>query len=206
LLDDADRAAGVGNLIRRQPVECGGQHRDGDRRHARAADQEARGEQHLAGVRSGLGEGEGAESGERHADQHHGASTDAVGEAAGDGPLPDTGELRGDLLALLRRAAGRYREFDPDLLHGLLAELPDVQSEIVETNPDTVMTILRRATDRGETDLAGVTPRIARLPLDLLRHEITATHAVVPDAVLVEIVDDIVLPLLAARSRPPAST
>jgi AcrR family transcriptional regulator len=120
--------------------------------------------------------------------------------------LPRTGELRGDLLALLRRAAGRYREFDPDLLHGLLAELPNVQSEIVETNPETVLTILRDAADRGEIDLAGVTPRIARLPLDLLRHEIAATHAVVPDPVLTEIVDDIVLPLLAARSNPPAST
>jgi AcrR family transcriptional regulator len=120
--------------------------------------------------------------------------------------VPDTGELRGDLLALLRRAAGRYREFDPDLLHGLLAELPDVQTEIVGTNPDTVMTVLRRAAGRREIDLAGVTPRIARLPLDLVRHEIAATHAVVPDAVLVEIVDDIVLPLLAARSRPQVST
>jgi len=120
--------------------------------------------------------------------------------------VPDTGELRGDLLGLLRRAAGRYREFDADLLHGLLAELPDVQSEIVGTNPDTVATILRRAAGRGEVDLAGVTPRIARLPLDLLRHEIAVTHAVVPDAVLVEIVDDIVLPLLAARSHPQPST
>jgi AcrR family transcriptional regulator len=120
--------------------------------------------------------------------------------------IPSTGELRGDLLALLRRAAGRYGQFEPDLLHGLLAELPNVQTEIVETNPDTVMTILRHAADRGEIDLAGVTPRIARLPLDLLRHEIVVTHAMVPDAVLTEIVDDVVLPLLAARSRPSAAT
>jgi AcrR family transcriptional regulator len=114
--------------------------------------------------------------------------------------VPDTGELRGDLLALLRRAAGRYEEFDADLLHSLLAELPSVQGEIFEVVPGAVMTILRRAADRGEIDLGGVTPRIARLPLDLVRHEIVATHATVPDGVLVEIVDDIVLPLLAARS------
>lgn len=124
--------------------------------------------------------------------------------------VPDTGELRSDLLALLRRAAGRYGEFDPDLLHSLLAELPDVQSKMFEVVPGTVMTTLRRAADRGEIDLAGVTPRVARLPLDLVRHEIVATHAVVPDTVLVEIVDDIVLPLLAARagrpSVPPART
>jgi hypothetical protein len=113
---------------------------------------------------------------------------------------PDTGELRGDLLALLRRAAGRYEEFDPDLLHSLLAELPHVQVEVFEVVPGAVMTILQRAADRGEIDMGGVTPRIARLPLDLVRHEIMATHAAVPDAALVEIVDDIVLPLLAARS------
>jgi hypothetical protein len=39
-----------------------------------------------------------------------------------------------------------------------------------------------------------------------VRHEIAATHAAVPDAVLVEIVDDIVLPLLAPRSRTQSST
>ena len=114
--------------------------------------------------------------------------------------VPDTGELRSDLLALLRRAAGRYEEFGPALLHGLLAELPSVQVEMFEVVPGAVMTILGRAAARGEIDLGGVTPRIARLPLDLVRHEIVATHAAVPDAVLVEIVDDVVLPLLAARS------
>jgi AcrR family transcriptional regulator len=110
--------------------------------------------------------------------------------------IPDTGSLREDLLAVLRRAAGRYRELGHDLMHGLIADFPHVQSEIFEAEPSWTMTILRRAADRGEIDLSRVTPRIARLPMDLVRHEMVVTHAPASEPALVEIVDEIVLPLL----------
>ncbi|WP_207124705.1 TetR/AcrR family transcriptional regulator [Actinocatenispora comari] len=109
--------------------------------------------------------------------------------------VPNTGSLREDLLAVLRRASGRYRELGHDLMHGLIAEFPHVQSEIFEAEPSWTMTILRRAADRGEIDLPRITPRMARLPMDLVRHEMVVTHAPAPESALVEIVDDIVLPL-----------
>ncbi|TCO64542.1 TetR/AcrR family transcriptional regulator [Actinocrispum wychmicini] len=113
--------------------------------------------------------------------------------------LPDTGELRGDLLALLNRAATRYREFDHDLLQGLIGEFPHLQTEIFEIAPAAVETLLARAVARGEIAAAPVTQRVARLPLDLVRHELVITHEPVPDHVLAEIVDDIFLPLIRAR-------
>jgi len=47
--------------------------------------------------------------------------------------------------------------------------------------------------------LERVTPRVAALPGDLVRHEILVTHAPVSEQVLVEIVDHIFLPLVGCR-------
>jgi Tetracyclin repressor-like, C-terminal domain len=59
-------------------------------------------------------------------------------------------------------------------------------------------TILERAAARGEVDLARVSPRVASLPVDLLRHELLVGGESVTDATVVEIVDDVFLPLVQA--------
>jgi len=56
--------------------------------------------------------------------------------------------------------------------------------------------IVRRAVERGEIDPARLTPRIAALPFDLVRQEVMMTLAPVPKDTIVEIVDDIFLPLV----------
>jgi hypothetical protein len=91
------------------------------------------------------------------------------------------------------RSTGRCR------IEGLLAELPDVQGQIFAVLPEVMVTILQRAAQRGEVGLPRVTPRIAALPPDLVRHEMFVTRAPVPEAVLTEIVDDVFLPLVATR-------
>lgn len=120
------------------------------------------------------------------------------------GEIPDTGQLRGDVLALLRRAAERWAELGPETLHGLLAELVEDPERVALINRavgDAAMrTILERAAARGEINLDQITPRIAALPVDLLRHEIFVASGSVPDAVLLEIVDDVFLPLAATDS------
>jgi AcrR family transcriptional regulator len=116
---------------------------------------------------------------------------------------PDTGSLRDDVLALLRALSERnvelagvigvlqaeyYRE--TGLTPAALRErIPGGNSEIMEQ-------FLRRAIDRGEIDAARITPRIARLPIDLVHHEMTMTLAPMTEAALVEIVDTIFLALL----------
>ncbi|GAA2156491.1 TetR/AcrR family transcriptional regulator [Actinomadura napierensis] len=115
--------------------------------------------------------------------------------------VPDTGSLRGDVLAVLRHMARRFREFGSDLVHGLMAEAHELDPETFEVIPDAMAIILGRAAERGEVSAEAVTPRIARMPADLVRHEMLLTDRPVPDGVLVEIVDEMFLPLVRARGR-----
>jgi AcrR family transcriptional regulator len=110
--------------------------------------------------------------------------------------VPDSGDLREDILIVLRRVAARYQQFTPDVVHGLLAELPDVRLEVMPTMPEVLTTILARAAERGDVVLRKANPRILSLPTDLIRHDVLLTHDTVPEARLTEIVDDIFLPLV----------
>jgi AcrR family transcriptional regulator len=121
------------------------------------------------------------------------------------GDVPDTGSLRGDVLALLRRVSRRLGEVGQEIIYGLLADFfrdleqySYLQREVLQVGSEVMMTILRRAAERGEVRLDKITRRIASLPVDLLRHELFITHASVTDPVIVEIVDDIFLPLVRA--------
>ncbi len=121
------------------------------------------------------------------------------------GELPDTGELRDDVLALLRRAAERWVQLGPETIHGLLAEVAEDPEHEALINGRTageaaMRAILERAAARDEINLDQITPRIAALPVDLLRHELLVTSAPVPDAVILEIVDEIFLPLAHRNS------
>lgn len=112
--------------------------------------------------------------------------------------VPDTGEMRGDVLVLLRRLSQRYIEFGPDIIHGLMADLHNLPPEVFQVVRDAMLVILERAAARGEVRLEKVTPRIASLPTDLVRHELLVTDAPVSETTLVQIVDEIFLPLVRA--------
>ncbi|MGI5232078.1 TetR/AcrR family transcriptional regulator [Actinoallomurus iriomotensis] len=114
--------------------------------------------------------------------------------------VPDTGELRGDVLAVLDRMARRYDDVGPDVVHGLMAEARDLDPVFFSIMTGVMETILRRAADRGEIRPGAVGRRITTLPADLLRHEMLLTSAPVPESTLVEIVDDVFLPLVNSRA------
>ena len=126
-------------------------------------------------------------------------------------PAPDTGTLRGDLIAALTRADQHRTQILVPLLGqlgGYLQEtgrtLAEVRAELIDDRVTTDQVILQRAIDRGEIDPARLTPRIATLAFDLFRHEVLMTQSAVPAAVVTEIVDTIVLPLLTGNLPPPA--
>ncbi len=121
---------------------------------------------------------------------------------------PDTGGLRGDALALLRRINGDLSSPRGDILRGLLSSIgdePELLAELQERFTDggasTWLTILSRAADRGDAPREALHPRVATVAVTLLRNEyVTRGLATVPDDVVVEIVDEVYLPLVRGRA------
>jgi hypothetical protein len=63
-----------------------------------------------------------------------------------------------------------------------------------------MITILKNAEERGEVRLEDLSARIISLPLDLFCYELVTTYAPISDQVLNEVVDDIFMPLVRAKS------
>lgn len=124
---------------------------------------------------------------------------------------PDTGDLRTDVLTMLRAAAARIASPQGEILHVLAAQVgsePDLLREIRDQLLDTSLTrwlaVLGRAVARGQARAEALSPRIATLAVDLLRNEyLVRGVTTVPDGTLTEIVDTIYLPLVAAPTEQP---
>jgi AcrR family transcriptional regulator len=115
----------------------------------------------------------------------------------------DTGTLRGDMLALLRHMSTRVGEVAGVLSFLLSASFEEtgispamLRERAIAGEPSALNEMLRRAAARGEIGPGEVSHRIAAVPVDLVRHELIMNQAPVPDADLIEIVDDIFLPLV----------
>ena len=111
--------------------------------------------------------------------------------------VPDTGDLREDVLSVLRHNRDTFQEVGPDVVHGLMTEAADLPEDVFRVTPGAIALILERAAARGQARQDRITPRIASLPGDLLRHEMQHPHANPTDGFLAEIVDEIFLPLVA---------
>jgi AcrR family transcriptional regulator len=120
---------------------------------------------------------------------------------------PDTGSLRGDVIALLQQAnrvrvglatqlftqlGGFYRQTG--------TSLADLSAFVHGGRNPALEEAIQRAIDRGEIQPEQVTQRIARLPVDLFRYEILTTLRPLADEAIEEIVDTIFLPLLDLRN------
>lgn len=123
---------------------------------------------------------------------------------------PDTGALRSDALETLRLANQHLSSPLGLILRELLAaagSATELMAQLTDRSPDTMTTtwllILGRAVARGELTPEALHPRAATVAIDLLRNEFTTRGApTVPDEILIEIVDEIYLPLLHGRTRP----
>lgn len=119
--------------------------------------------------------------------------------------VPDTGELRTDVLTLLQSVVARIgapeamRILGPLLVDArskpeLMADLRDQ----LALHSDLMLDVLTRAVARGEARQDALHPRIYRLPVTLLQAEyLTAGPDRIDDQVLDEIVDLIFLPLVS---------
>jgi AcrR family transcriptional regulator len=113
--------------------------------------------------------------------------------------VPDAGDLRDDTLAVLRHLRNRQQIAGPEVIHGLLAELQDVPAGVLEILPTVMTTVLARAMERGEVRPERVTRTVAALPGNLVRHEMMVSREPVTDQFLVEVVDEVFLPLVATE-------
>ena len=119
---------------------------------------------------------------------------------------PDTGSLRGDLLAVVRGVAEQLAGPAGRALAGVLSDVlgdPElarqVRSHSRGSSQAGMREIARRGIARGEVDPAVVTERRLETGHALVRHHFLGHGAPIPDQVLVEIIDEVVLPLLQPR-------
>ena len=126
-------------------------------------------------------------------------------QPTGRARIPDTGSLREDVLRIMHRARRRISDIGPATVTGLLNDLiaDDASHEIIDQlargGGELMSEILARAAARGQAR-EQVPERVARLPLDLIRHELILTHQPPTNETLEEIVDQIFLPLVTPAS------
>ena len=119
--------------------------------------------------------------------------------------IPDTGSLRGDMLALLGGVNDARYSFTVVVtaaFSGLLTSTgltpAEVRARLLGDRPMWSDQIFRRAHERGEIDLDKTPAAVLALPFDLMRHDLLMTLKPVPPERIAAIVDDLFLPLAAA--------
>ncbi|HEY1973814.1 MAG TPA: TetR/AcrR family transcriptional regulator [Pseudonocardia sp.] len=117
---------------------------------------------------------------------------------------PDTGNTREDLLRILRSLAGVHSGPSGEASQGIMIEVlrnPElmqaVRTRFIEPAVETVLEILRRGAVRGEVRPAALTRRVASIGPDLLRQYRLLHGAPIPDSVVLEILDQVLMPLVA---------
>ncbi|MEU8144860.1 TetR/AcrR family transcriptional regulator [Nonomuraea sp. NPDC048901] len=116
--------------------------------------------------------------------------------------VPDTGSLRGDILAALRRTAEALAGPAGEAMRGLLSEALGDESRAARfrehsqgTGRRLMREIVRRAVERGEVAPEDVTPRRLDAGQALLRQHFLFQGLPIPDELLVQIADEVMVPL-----------
>jgi AcrR family transcriptional regulator len=128
--------------------------------------------------------------------------------------VPDTGTLRGDLLAALtvmgEARAAFFAIAAAAAFSGLLAGtgLTPAQGRdriLGDQRPARVQAIYQRAHDRGEIDLERIPAAVLAMPFDLVRHDLLMDLKAVRPARIRSIVDELFLPLVFDHQNGPGS-
>lgn len=125
---------------------------------------------------------------------------------------PDTGTLRGDVLELLRQANRHWSSPLGAILRELISAaggtselLAQLHDHAGDATAAPWLTVLGRAVARGEAAPEALHPRVATVAIVLLRNEFVVRGVpTAPDDVIVEIVDEVYLPLLRRRGPAPS--
>ncbi|GAA2784728.1 TetR/AcrR family transcriptional regulator [Nonomuraea dietziae] len=123
-------------------------------------------------------------------------------------PVPDTGDLRDDVLDLLRQAQTNLGDTRRDTVSGLIADTvhdPRLAQRLRDliadsTLSDAMSTVLERAAERGQIPPGPWPRRVITLPISLLRDDFVVFGIWPSDADLAAVTDEVFLPLLGYAS------
>lgn len=126
-------------------------------------------------------------------DRHQGAFAAPAGES-----------LEKDITAAMHAVRGIFSVTGRETMLMLMAELDETSGETLRTllfsrGSEVLAPALARARERGELGPEEIPARLLSLPFDLVRNELAMSGSI-SDAVIDEIVDDVVIPLLLVRS------
>lgn len=140
---------------------------------------------------------------------------DALTCAKQDVEAPDTGTLRGDLVALSRRSSKEKARLDTSVMVGLVSALPHdpelraaFQERLVAPHVRELTAVFTRAVERGEIEPVENVDVVASILPALFLHRLLVVGAA-PDPAYVEtVIDGIIIPLVHSprRERPPQSS
>ncbi|WP_039804078.1 TetR/AcrR family transcriptional regulator [Nocardia araoensis] len=118
---------------------------------------------------------------------------------------PDTGSLRGDVIALLYRGRERFTTIGAEAVWGVMAESmrEPALAEQLRSRVGTALyhgvlrRLIDRADERGEICAGSLPDRVVSLPTDLARSELLV-HGELTDDAVISIVDEIFMPLVTS--------
>jgi Transcriptional regulator len=110
--------------------------------------------------------------------------------------VPDTGDLRDDVLEKLRGAIARIEAVGVDVMTGLLSELDDVPDALMSAAPDVFRRIIERARERGEIGPGPIPESVVTVPIVMARYAMMATREPPSEERLRAIVDELFMPLV----------
>jgi AcrR family transcriptional regulator len=122
--------------------------------------------------------------------------------------VPDTGSLRGDMLAFLSGFNDQRSDFTvvvSSAFAGLMASSgltpAEVRARVLSDragSADRPGELYRRAAERGEIDLDTIPAAVLTMPFDLMRSDLLMTLKPISPERITSIVDDLFMPLVAA--------
>jgi AcrR family transcriptional regulator len=117
--------------------------------------------------------------------------------------LPDHGEVRDDLLDLLRQMAATFNSATGCALQCLLGEIDRdhpfarlLHERVFAPRKQTFLAVLQRAAERGQVRADAASQLVAECGPALVAQRFLADGPPVPDDYVVSVVDDVVMPLL----------
>jgi AcrR family transcriptional regulator len=127
------------------------------------------------------------------------------------GTAPDTGNVRDDLLIVMRRIAKHMNSRAGTAVRACMTDLKSnanlataVRDRLVVPRKLVLVDILQRGVERGEVRADAITDRVVELGPMLLYAERTQRDLALRDAAVVSIVDEILMPLLRTHTPSPA--